>query len=407
MSSCLAPQAHRPKTHRNNGLPQLEPEIYAHGERVLANLREQIALAGGALDFAEFMRLALYAPDLGYYAAGMAKFGAAGDFVTAPEVSPLFARALARQVAEVLVGLGQGEVLEFGAGSGAMAVELLLELERLGALPARYLILEVSASLRVVQQERLSHDAPHLLTRVVWLDAWPQDFVGVMLGNEVLDALPVRVLEITPEAPVRLAVKVEGGALAWMPIPASEADLRLVAELEAVRDAPFSAGYRVEFHPELPGWIAGVAQALKCGVVLLFDYGATARELYAAERWMGTLRCHLRHYAHDDPLLYPGLQDITAWVDFSRVAACAQASGLDVLGYTMQAHFLLGCGMAQVYEQAFAEAEREVDQLRLAQGFKTLMMPGEMGERFKVIALGRGVVAPLSGFAMRDFRHRL
>jgi SAM-dependent MidA family methyltransferase len=353
------------------------------------------------------MRLALYAPDLGYYAAGMAKFGAAGDFITAPEISPLFARALARQVAEVLHELGSGDVLEFGAGSGAMAVELLLELERLNVLPQRYLILEVSASLRVVQHERLLRDAPHLLAQVVWLDAWPQDFVGVMLGNEVLDALPVRVLEITAEGAVRLAVRVGEDALAWAHVEPSEADLRIVAELEAARDAVFPLGYRVEFHPELPGWIAGVAQALERGVVVLFDYGATARELYAAERWMGTLRCHLRHYAHDDPLLYPGLQDITAWVDFSRVAACAQASGLDVLGYTMQAHFLLGCGMAQVYEQAFAEAVREVDQLRLAQGFKTLMMPGEMGERFKVMALGREIGNPLSGFALRDFRHRL
>lgn len=395
------------------GLPMLAPEVLAHGAHVLAMLREQMdAAADGVLDFAEFMRLALYAPSLGYYAAGMTKFGAAGDFVTAPEVSPLFARTVAHQVAEVLSSLGQdAEVLEFGAGSGALMLELLLALERSQCLPSRYLVLEVSASLRAAQRERLAQAAPHLLQRVVWLEAWSQDFVGVMLGNEVLDAIPVRILEITASRPVRLAVRLAldnaSQGLVWAQQAASEADLEVLAELESARGEAFPEGYRVEFHPEFPGWLSGLAQALKQGVVVLFDYGAAAHELYAPERWMGTLRCHLRHHAHNDPLIHPGLQDITAWVDFSRVARCAQVSGLDVLGYTMQAHFLLGCGLADVYEQAFATAEREVDRLRLAQGFKTLMMPGEMGERFKVMALGKGVDMPLSGFALRDFRGRL
>ena len=404
MSSCVTPLNYRAKSSHKDGLPKLEPEVLLHGERVRAFLGEQIARVGGALDFAEFMRLALYAPDVGYYAAGMTKFGAAGDFVTAPEVSPLFARTLARQVAEVLGELGSGEVLEFGAGSGAMALELLLELERLDALPIRYLILEVSASLRAVQRERLVQAAPHLLERVVWLEAWPQDFVGVMLGNEVLDAMPVRILEVTAGEPLRLAVSDSAQGFVWAKLPACADDLRVLAELTAARGEAFAEGYQVEFHPDVPGWMRGVAQALKQGVVLLFDYGAAARELYAPERWMGTLRCHLRHHAHNDPLVYPGLQDMTAWVDFSRVARCAHDSGLDVLGYTMQAHFLLGCGLAEVYEQAFATAEREVDRLRLAQGFKTLMMPGEMGERFKVLALGRSVEGDLAGFGVRDFR---
>ncbi|MGD9887853.1 MAG: class I SAM-dependent methyltransferase [Halothiobacillaceae bacterium] len=409
MSLCLTPGVRR---ENNDALPLLEPEVLVHGERVLAFLREQIAQAGGALDFAEFMRLALYAPDLGYYAAGMAKFGAAGDFVTAPEISPLFARSMARQVAEVLTdvlaGLGQdADVLEFGAGSGSLAVELLLALEALQCLPKRYLILEVSASLRIVQRERLARLAPHVQARVVWLDAWPQDFVGVMLGNEVLDAMPVRILEVTAGEPLRLAVSDSALGLAWATLPASEEDVRVLTELAAARGEAFAEGYRVEFHPDLQGWVRGVAQSLKQGVVLLLDYGAAAVELYAPERWMGTLRCHVRHHAHNDPLIYPGLQDITAWVDFSRLARCAKASGLDVLGYTMQAHFLLGCGLAAVYEDAFAHAEREVDRLQLAQGFKTLMMPGEMGERFKVMALGRGVAADLSGFGVRDFRGRL
>lgn len=381
--------------------------MLAHGERVLDHLRRRIEAAGGALDFADFMREALYAPGLGYYAAGLPKFGAAGDFVTAPEVSPLFGRALARQVAEVLERLGAGDVLEFGAGSGKLAVELLLELERLGRLPARYLILDVSASLRAVQRERIEARAPHLLARVTWIDAWPEGFDGVIVGNEVLDALPLRLLEIGAEGPARLAVAMGEQGLAWTRVPASDSDRAVLAEIEASRGEAFPPGYRVEFHPELPGWVAGLAHALRQGAAFLFDYGGSARELYAPERWMGTLRCHLRHHAHDDPLLHPGLQDITAWVDFSRVAACAATAGLGVLGYTMQAHFLLGCGLAQVYEQAFAEAGGEADQLRLAQGFKTLMMPGEMGERFKVIAIGKDVDGPLSGFAMRDFRDRL
>jgi SAM-dependent MidA family methyltransferase len=379
----------------------------AHGERVLEHLQGRIEVAGGALDFADFMREALYAPGLGYYAAGLPKFGAAGDFVTAPEVSPLFGQALARQVAEVLERLGAGDVLEFGAGSGRLAVELLLALERLGRLPARYLILDLSASLRAVQRECLEAAAPHLLERVEWVAAWPEDFTGVIVGNEVLDALPVRILEIGGEDPVRLGVTLEAGRLVWTHLPALDADRAVLDEIEARRGEPFPSGYRVEFHPELPGWVAGLAHTLRQGVALLFDYGGSTRELYAPERWMGTLRCHLRHHAHDDPLLHPGLQDITAWVDFSRVAAAAQDAGLALLGYTMQAHFLLGCGLAEVYEQAFAKAEGEVEQLRLAQGFKTLMMPGEMGERFKVIALGKGVHGLLSGFSLRDFRDRL
>jgi len=396
-----------PTARRNPGLPVLPPEVLAHGERMLDHLSLRMEAAGGALDFADFMREALYAPGLGYYTAGLPKFGAAGDFVTAPEVSPLFGRALARQVAEVLEQVDGGEILEFGAGSGKLAVELLLELERLGSLPACYRILDVSAGLRTVQRECIEAQAPHLLGRVAWIDAWPQDFCGVIVGNEVLDALPVRLLEIDQEGPVRLGVRLEEGRLAWTRLPATAEDRAVLGEIDARRGEGFPPGYRVEFHPELPGWVAGLAHALRQGVAFLFDYGGSARELYAPERWMGTLRCHLRHHAHDDPLLHPGLQDITAWVDFSRVAAAAQAAGLEVLGYTMQAHFLLGCGLAQVYEQAFAQAGGEADQLRLAQGFKTLMMPGEMGERFKAIALGKDVDGPLSGFAMRDFRDRL
>ncbi|MEW6445395.1 MAG: SAM-dependent methyltransferase [Pseudomonadota bacterium] len=392
---------------RVGGLPCLAPEVLAHGERVLTHLRGRIEAVGGVIDFADYMREALYAPGLGYYAAGLPKFGAMGDFVTAPEVSPLFARALARQVAEVLEVIPSGEVLEFGAGSGALAIELLLELERLDRLPQRYLILDLSASLRATQRERLAQRAPHLLELVRWIDAWPGGFAGVIVGNEVLDALPLRLLEIREDGPVRICVTLGEGGLAWGHLPALDEDRAILAEIETRRGEPFPVGYRVEFHPELSGWIQGLAHALKQGVAILFDYGGSARELYAPERWMGTLRCHLRHHAHDDPLVHPGLQDITAWVDFSRVAASAAEAGLDVPGYTMQAHFLLGCGLAHVYEQVFAEAENEAERLRLAQGFKTLMMPGEMGERFKVIALGKGWGHPLSGFSARDFRDRL
>ncbi len=397
-----------PRRHSSVSLPELAPEVLAHGAHVTAFVREQMAAAGGVLDFAEFMRLALYAPGLGYYAAGMAKFGGEGDFVTAPEVSPLFARALARQVAQCLQPMGAvAEVLEFGAGSGVLAVELLLTLERLGALPSRYVILEVSASLRAMQHERLLRDAPHLLARVAWLDTWPEHFVGVMLGNEVLDAMPLRVLKVDDTGVSRLAVKSVSDGFDWARQDATAEDLNHLASLERQRGAPFPTGYRVEFHPDLPAWMAGLSHALQRGVVFLLDYGATAQELYATERWMGTMRCHVRHHAHDDPLVLVGVQDITAWVDFSRVAHEAARQGLDVLGYTTQAHFLLGCGLAEIFEQSFASAAREVDRLQLAQGFKTLMMPGEMGERFKVIALGRGVEFDLLGFEMRDFRQRL
>jgi len=396
-----------PAAFKDAGLPRLSPEILVHGARVESHIRQQIVAAGGVLDFADYMREALYAPGLGYYAAGLPKFGPEGDFVTAPEVSPLFGRTLARQVAEGLEAVPDGSVLEFGAGSGALAVELLLELERLGWLPERYLILDLSVSLRAAQRERIERHALHLLERVEWIDAWPEGFRGVMVGNEVLDALPLRLLEIAEYGPVRLGVAEGEGGMRWARLPATDEDRIVLAEIEARRGEVFPVGYRIEYHPELPGWLAGLSHALAQGIIILFDYGGTARELYAPERWMGTLRCHLRHHAHDDPLIHPGLQDITAWVDFSRVTEAARSAGLDLLGYTMQAHFLLGCGMARIYEHAFAEAGGEADRLRLAQGFKTLMMPGEMGERFKVIALGSGVNTPLSGFASRDFRDRL
>ncbi len=388
-------------------LPPPTPEMVAVGEALAGHLREAIAAAGGAMDFADYMQRVLYTPGLGYYAGGLRKFGAEGDFVTAPEISPLFGRALARQVAEVLEAVGDGaEVLEFGGGSGALAAEVLLELERLGRLPRRYRLLEVSAELRQRQRERIDARAPHLAGRVEWLDALPGGFCGVVLANEVLDAMPVRRFRVTEAGPRPLGVAWEDGRLMEVEMAAEAALSERVAAIEAAYGLRLEPGFTSEYNPALEAWVAALGEALEAGAAFLVDYGYPGHEYYAPARAAGTLICHYRHRAHGDPLVYPGLQDITANVDFTAVARAAVDAGLDVLGFTAQAHFLLGCGLASVAEAAMAGADTR-EQFELARQMKLLTMPDEMGERFKVIGLGRGLDIPPAGFALRDQRGRL
>ena len=378
-------------------LPLPAPEALAHSHKLATHIRTEIAATGGHIPFARYMELALYAPGLGYYSAGARKFGAVGDFVTAPELSPLFSRCLARQCAEVLGALGGGSILELGAGSGVMAADILLELEHLGALPEHYLILEVSADLRERQRALLGERAPKLLPRVRWLDALPDGHVGLMLGNEVLDALPVRRFRKTAQGYQEFCVAADSEGFRWELAMADVPFGTALANLETTLAAPLPAGYESELCTLLPAFMASLAASLERGALLLMDYGYPRRAFYHAERGMGTLMCHYRQHAHPDPFLYPGLQDITAHVDFTAVAETATAAHLDFAGYTTQAHLLMALGIAGMSQ----------GDMRLAQQVKLLTLPEEMGERFKAIGFTKGMDLPLSGFRLRDLSRQL
>lgn len=367
-------------------------------------IRERIAAAGGWLSFEAFMELALYAPGLGYYSAGGAKIGAGGDFTTAPELSDLFSVCVARQCGEVLERTG-GSILELGAGTGRMAATVLETLASLGTLPESYAILEVSADLRDRQRTRIEQLPERLRKRVVWFDRLPsKPLTGVVLANEVLDALPCRRLVVRDGAARELGVAAADAGTA-------RGDSHEFVELERTADADLAAawqrltrelpyelpdGYRTELCLRVEPWIASLAECLERGVMLLFDYGLPRSHYYHPQRMEGTLRCHYKHRVHDDPFINVGVQDITAWVDFTRVAEAADAAGLQVRGFATQAAFLLGLGI-----------ESLVRDLRQSSEARQLLLPGEMGEAFKAIALARELDAPLRGFSVQDLRHLL
>ncbi len=378
---------------------ELTPEQRAHSERLLTVIRGEIAQHGGWISFARFMELALYAPGLGYYTAGARKFGRNGDFVTAPELSPLFSRCIATQCAEVLSASGGGDILEVGAGSALMAADILNELEALDQLPRRYLILEISADLRERQLATLSTRASRHLARVTWLDELPAALHGVIVANEVLDALPVDRFRIRSGRVNALGVSWQE-RLDWSEAPASEPLEQRVRAIESQIGSSFAEGYTSEINLRLDPWLRSLAEVLESGLMLLIDYGLPRRQYYREERRDGTLLCHFRQRFHSDPFVYVGLQDIGAWVDFTAVAETASEAGLAVAGFTTQAHFLMGLGIDQHLKEA---GERElVERLSLARQAMLLTLPGEMGERFKVIGLARGVRQPLKGFAIRD-----
>ncbi len=405
-------------------MPPLSPEEEEHSRTVTALISQRIRSAGGWIPFEQFMELALYAPGLGYYCAGSVKLGPGGDFVTAPEVSDLFSRCVARQCAQV-IGEG-GEILELGAGTGRMAAVILQSLAAHGKLPARYAILEVSADLAERQKKRLGQLAREIRERVVWLDRLPERPIhGVILANEVLDALPCRRFRLKGGAVRELGVAVESGALgAGVPATGSTASLEdpsatlIVTEREHAPDAELASacatmiaelparlpeGYTSELCLRVAPWVGGVGACLGRGVMLLLDYGLPRAHYYHPQRTEGTLRCHFKQRVHDDPYSNIGVQDITAWVDFTRVAEAALACGLDVAGFCTQAAFLLATGV----EQFVGEAGDTVEHARLAGEARRLLLPGEMGEAFKVMALTRECDGALDGFALQDLRHSL
>lgn len=385
--------------------PEPDAEALAHSARVVEAVAREIEQAGGWISFRRYMDLVLYAPGLGYYAAGSRKLGADGDFVTAPEISPLFARCLARQCAEILAAVDGGELFEFGAGSGAMAAELLLELESLGCPLRRYRILEPSPELRQRQRETLSARAPNGLDRVEWVEALPRrPIAGVVLANEVLDAMPVQCFVLTERGVSERGVGLSDQGLTWVEREAETVLRERVEQILEGRARP-APGYRSELNPGLGPWLRSLAGLLESGAALLIDYGYPRHEYYAEERRDGTLLCHYRHRAHDDPFLWPGLQDITASVDFTAVAERAVDAGLAVAGYTTQAGFLIASGLDSVYQAALDARPEQL--YALSQQVQRLTLPAEMGERFQVIGLTRGLDRSLSGFSLRDLAHRL
>jgi SAM-dependent MidA family methyltransferase len=419
-------------------LPIPSPEALAHSARLCDLIRQDIAAQGGWIPFSRFMELALYAPGLGYYTAGSRKFGEAGDFITAPELSSLFGRTLAHQLIEVMQ-TSTPHILELGAGSGKLALDILGELERLGSLPESYSILEVSADLRERQQALLKEKLPHLFTRVLWLDALPEKISGAVIGNEVLDALPVHLLHWLPSPPsphpspggrgghhgaggegaheqnpltlalshgergqkiLERGVSLDGEHFIWQDrLPENTALLDIAKNINVPDD------YLSEVSLAARGLVASLCEHMDKGVMLFIDYGFGHREYYHPQRNRGTLMCHYRHHSHDDPFYLPGLQDITSHVDFTAVAEVAIDHGAHFLGYTSQAHFLINNGITNFLGEVSPEDVRSY--APLSGQLQKLTSPAEMGELFKVIALGKGIEQPLAGFLRGDLSRLL
>ncbi len=379
-------------------LPVADDAAMVQSERLCARIRVEIELAGGQISFARFMELALYEPGLGYYVAGARKFGEQGDFVTAPELGDLFARCLARQCEQVLQECG-GDILEFGAGSGILAANLLRALKIANSLPERYLILEISPDLQARQRATLQANVPDLIPRVTWSQTLPDRFCGVMLANEVLDAMPVQRFRVKPEGPVELAVAAGAQGFYETERNAEHADGLRVAEFGLPDD------YVCELHNHAQAWLRSVLERLERGVLLLLDYGFPAHEYYHPQRALGTLMCHYRHRAHHDPYINVGLQDITVHIDFSALANIARDLGVKVMGYTQLAPFLMSLGLLEFAQSGVETTTRK--QMEIAQQVKKLTLSSEMGELFKVLALARDMRQPLIGFSMQDHRNRL
>ena len=386
-------------------LPTPDSDAQAYSAALKRRIVDDIAAAGGWIGFDRFMELALYAPAMGYYSGGARKFGAAGDFVTAPEISSAFARTVATQALQIMAASAM-QIIEVGAGSGRLAADLLLELELRGALPERYAIIELSGELRERQRATIAERAPQLIDRVVWLDALPERFDGLVLANELLDAMPVQLVvwghDDDEQTIFERGVSVQGGEFIWIDRPASGRVLERAQQLgeERSAEAPLPPGYLSEIGLTAADWTASWATIIGRGALLLFDYGFPRHEYYHQQRSSGTLMCHYRHHAHGEPFFLPGLQDITAHVDFTAIVEAGFDAGFEFLGYTTQATFLLNCGLTDVLSRIPADdLARYLPQSQAAQ---KLISPAEMGELFKVVALGKGIALPLIGFARGD-----
>lgn len=378
-------------------LPEPDSDALAASHALQQLIAAEIAQHSGAISFARFMELALYAPRLGYYSGGAAKLGKDGDFTTAPEITALFGATLA-QAAASIIAQSAPNILEFGAGTGKLARDVLTALADAGVHVDCYAIVELSGELRVRQQEALK-DFP----QVRWLDGFPASFSGVVLGNEVLDAMPVELVTKTPAGWQQVMVTIEDGRFAYAErAPDAALAAHIARQIPDAADLPY--GYLTEVHPVATGFMSTLATMLESGAAILFDYGFPAHEFYVDDRTGGTLMCHYRHHAHPDPFYLPGLQDITAHVDFTAMALAAQDAGLDVLAYMSQAAFLLGAGIGDLLLRT--DPQDAMRYLPQANAVQKLVSPAEMGELFKVLVVGKGVALP-APIAAADRSHRL
>jgi SAM-dependent MidA family methyltransferase len=373
-----------------------------HSDRMRRVLALELSSLGGWMSFEHYMDLVLYSPGLGYYSSGTRKFGSGGDFTTAPEVSRLFGACVAQQCTEILNEVSHGRILEIGAGTGKLAVDVLMRLEALKCLPERYLILEISGDLRDRQRALIARHIPHLQHRVTWLDVLPDaPWDGVIIANEVLDALPVVRFRWGADECQELGVACEHDEFVWSPRAASDCVSNRCHRLQI--SGGWEDGYVSEYCARLQPWTAAVTASLRTGAALWFDYGLPRAQYYLAERHEGTLICHFRHRAQTNPFAHPGLQDISAWVDFTSLAEAGASADYELAGFTTQAFFLAGLGIdTQMHNMA---GDDESQFARLAGEARQLLMPGEMGESFKSMAWTRGISRELSGFALQDLRH--
>ena len=397
-------------------LTEPEAQERRHSARLCDRIRADITRHHGWIGFDQFMQQALYAPRLGYYQSDLPKFAHAddltsdlsgarvGDYVTAPLLGTVLARCLARQCVEVLLEIGHGTVLEFGAGSGHLAADLLRAMDALGRLPDYYFILETSATLRARQQETIAARCGSLGQRVRWLEQLPPDrFDGVVIANEVLDAMPaMRFAMQAGGVACALGVALDGDQFHWAKSEPLPENLQ-----ERLAEYDLTEGYQSELALRAEAWVRSVGEKINTGVLLLIDYGFPAREFYHHERRAGTLMCHYRHVAHDNPFFYPGLQDISVHIDFTAISRAAQEVEMAVAGFTSQGAFLLSLG-ALDFIQAHYDNDNDIKtSLAMSQEIQKLTMPHEMGELFKVLALSRNYSRALSGFSMKDRRGRL
>jgi SAM-dependent MidA family methyltransferase len=387
-------------------LPIPSPEAQKHSQQLVELIQNKIRSEGGWIDFATYMHMALYTAGLGYYSAGSQKFGKGGDFVTAPEISSLFGQTLANQAAQVLE-ITKGDILELGAGTGKLAADILLQLNKWDCLPKHYYILEVSDHLRQVQREQLRNKLPKdVFSKVTWLNTLPSELSGIIIGNEVLDAIPVHLVVRKETGWYERVVTLANQELepsqqfAWMDVPLKEPVLLRTAEALQLQE-----GYLTELNPSANGLIASLAGVLKQGMLLMVDYGFSATEYYHTQRHQGTLMCHYQQLAHPDPLIYVGLQDITAHVDFTAIAQTGVDHGLQLAGYCSQAQFLMNSGILDAMTQV--SPTDVANYAPLAAAVQKLLSPAEMGDLFKVIALSKNVEAPLMGFVRGDKSHTL
>ncbi|MBX2837856.1 MAG: SAM-dependent methyltransferase [Gammaproteobacteria bacterium] len=385
----------------SSSLPEPDARSLAHSRDLRSVLMQRCE--DGPISFRAYMQAILYEPGFGYYMAGAEKFGASGDFITAPEVTPLFGQTVAAQVLEVLSATG-GQVLEFGAGAGGLAASVVPELGE-----SDYLILEPSAELQRRQKERLRRElAQDQFKQIHWLTTLPEQFVGVVLANEVLDAFAVECFRIGDSGQVeQLSVTVQENQVLEIWQLATEQLTQAVRKIETDLGHTLPVGYRSEINLTLQSWLTSVSESIATGVVLLIDYGYPRAEYYSPERTSGTLQCFYQHRVHDDVYRHPGLQDVTAHIDFTATIEAADAAGLTLLGYTTQASFLMSLGLLTRAEQAQHSCQNEAQRISLMKAVKTLTMPAEMGERFQVMGLGKNFNQPLTGFAISDLSHRL